>query len=233
MNGGYVFFNRRPVILKPWDPNTNFKKEDVKCVPIWVQLEDLELKYWGQRSLFKIVGQIGKPLMEDAITKDRERLSYVRVLIEVQMDQQLPNLIEFENEYDFNTSVCVKYEWRPITCSHCSGVGNSAEECKKAAVPAKYQWIVKNDNRKNNIPTADADGFTKIVKGPRMDMNGKQQVSAAVRVVNTFQALTLEEQDGNNGESNAEYGDDKATTDEENNDNTRGGGGGGPSLSNG
>ncbi|KAM6593632.1 hypothetical protein CsatA_001335 [Cannabis sativa] len=47
INGGYNFFNRRPVIMKPWNPNVNFKKEDVKCVPIYIQLEDLELKYWG------------------------------------------------------------------------------------------------------------------------------------------------------------------------------------------
>uniref|UniRef100_A0A803PYV1 DUF4283 domain-containing protein n=1 Tax=Cannabis sativa TaxID=3483 RepID=A0A803PYV1_CANSA len=178
MNGGYVFFNRRPVILKPWDPNANFKKEDVKCVPIWVQLEDLELKYWGQRSLFMIVGQIGKPLMEDAVTKDRERLSYARVLIEVQMDQQLPNMIEFENEHGLNTSVSVKYEWKPITCSHCSGIGHSAGECKKAAAPSKQQ-------------------------------NEEQKMPTAVRMGNTFQALTLEEQDGNNGGTNGEYGFDK------------------------
>uniref|UniRef100_A0A803NQ60 DUF4283 domain-containing protein n=1 Tax=Cannabis sativa TaxID=3483 RepID=A0A803NQ60_CANSA len=222
MNGGYVFFSRRPVILKPWDPNINFKKEDVKCVPIRIQREDLELKYWGQRSLFKIVGQLGKPLMEDAVTKDRERLSYARVLIEVQMDQQLPSMIDFENEYGLNISVSVKYEWKPIRCSHCSGIGHSAEECKKVVVPSKQQWVVKNDNRKTNIPDVpDADGFIKISKGPRVDRSEKQQVPPVVRMENTFHALSLEEQDGNSGVINVEYGIDKATTDGENIDNTR------------
>ncbi|KAF4373759.1 hypothetical protein G4B88_009333 [Cannabis sativa] len=55
LNGSYIFFNRRPVIMKSWDPNTNFKKKDVKVIPIWIQLEDLDLKYWRQKSLFKIV----------------------------------------------------------------------------------------------------------------------------------------------------------------------------------
>uniref|UniRef100_A0A803Q0G9 DUF4283 domain-containing protein n=1 Tax=Cannabis sativa TaxID=3483 RepID=A0A803Q0G9_CANSA len=72
LNGGYIFFNMRPIIMKPWDPNVNFKKEDVQCVPIWIQLEDLELKYWSQRSLLKIVGQLGKPLMVDSVTKEME-----------------------------------------------------------------------------------------------------------------------------------------------------------------
>uniref|UniRef100_A0A803P5L3 Reverse transcriptase domain-containing protein n=1 Tax=Cannabis sativa TaxID=3483 RepID=A0A803P5L3_CANSA len=139
INGGYVFFNRRPVIMKPWDPNVNFKKEDVKCVPIWVQLEDLELKYWAQKSLFKIVGQLGKPLVEDSITRERERLNYPRVLVEVIMDQQLPDILEFENEYGMNTSVGVKYEGKPISCSHCSGIGHLAAEWKKIDKPEQTQ----------------------------------------------------------------------------------------------
>ncbi|XP_060972340.1 uncharacterized protein LOC133038266 [Cannabis sativa] len=68
LNGGHIFFNRKPVIMKPWDPNSSVKKEDVKLVPIWIQLEGLELKYWGEKSLFKIVRQLGKPIMVDAIT---------------------------------------------------------------------------------------------------------------------------------------------------------------------
>uniref|UniRef100_A0A803P9H3 DUF4283 domain-containing protein n=1 Tax=Cannabis sativa TaxID=3483 RepID=A0A803P9H3_CANSA len=169
INGGYIFFNRRPVILKPWDPNVNYKKEDVKCVPIWVHLEDLELKYWGQKSLFKIVGQLGKPLMEDSITKERERLSYARVLVEVQMDQQLPSILEFENEYASNTSVGIKYEWKLISCSHCSGIGHSADE------------------------------FSNGQKGDRRE---KQQMNPAVTMRNTFQALSLEEQDEPTGGAN-------------------------------
>uniref|UniRef100_A0A803Q8A9 DUF4283 domain-containing protein n=1 Tax=Cannabis sativa TaxID=3483 RepID=A0A803Q8A9_CANSA len=105
LNGGYIFFNRRPVIMKPWDPNENYKKEDVQKVPIWVQLEELELKYWGQKSLFKIVAQVGNPIMVDSVTRERERLSYPRILVEVQMDQKLPDLLEFENEFGLNTSV--------------------------------------------------------------------------------------------------------------------------------
>uniref|UniRef100_A0A803PSL1 DUF4283 domain-containing protein n=1 Tax=Cannabis sativa TaxID=3483 RepID=A0A803PSL1_CANSA len=49
LSGGYIFFNKRPVIMKAWDPDVNLRKEDVRSVPVWVQLEDLELKYWGER----------------------------------------------------------------------------------------------------------------------------------------------------------------------------------------
>ncbi|KAM6579885.1 hypothetical protein CsatA_003659 [Cannabis sativa] len=81
--GGYIFFNKRPFIMKAWDPNCNIKKEDIRTIPIWIQLEDLELKYWGQKSLFKIVGQLGKPIMVDEVTRERDKLLFPKILIEV------------------------------------------------------------------------------------------------------------------------------------------------------
>ncbi|KAM6580820.1 hypothetical protein CsatA_004594 [Cannabis sativa] len=160
LNGGFIFFNRRPVIMKPWKPNENFSKEDVSKVPIWIQLEGLELKYWGEKSLFKIVGQMGKPIMVDAITKERERLSYPRILIEVCMNQKLPEMLEFEDEHGWNSSIGVKYEWKPSICTHCSGLGHIADDCRKRTV-GKTEWIVKADNRKNI--QVDEEGFTKVV----------------------------------------------------------------------
>ncbi|XP_060968449.1 uncharacterized protein LOC115703846 [Cannabis sativa] len=204
INRGYIFFNRRPVIMKSWDPNVNFKKEDVKCVPIWVQLEELELKYWGQRSLFKIVGQLGKPLMVDSFTKERERLNYPTVLVEVIMDQHLPDMLEFENEFGSNTSVGIKYEWKPVTCSHCFGIGHSTTDCKKVT-NAKQHWVTKKDNRK--VIETDEEGFTKVSKGKKVDMKEKSNAGAAVTVTNnTFQALSLEELNGTTNGDIAENG---------------------------
>lgn len=37
-------------------------------------MHNLEIKYWGERSLFKIFGQVGKPLKTDQATHKRERL---------------------------------------------------------------------------------------------------------------------------------------------------------------
>uniref|UniRef100_A0A803QHT0 Reverse transcriptase domain-containing protein n=1 Tax=Cannabis sativa TaxID=3483 RepID=A0A803QHT0_CANSA len=150
LNGGFIFFNRRPVIMKPWNSNDTFKKEDVKNVPIWIQLEVLELKYWGEKSLFKIVGQMGKPIMIDAITRERERLSYPRILIEVSMDQTLPEMLEFEDEHGWNTSIGVKYEWKPSICTHCSGLGHVAAEYRKRSKKIEKAEGKKPETRVNN-----------------------------------------------------------------------------------
>ncbi|KAM6542038.1 hypothetical protein CsatB_006485 [Cannabis sativa] len=188
LNGGFIFFNRRPVIMKPWNPNENFSKEDVSRVPIWIQLEGLELKYWGEKSLFKIVGQMGKPIMVDAITKERERLSYPRILIEVSMNQKLPEMLEFEDEHGWNSSIGVKYEWKPSICTHCSGLGHIADDCRKRTI-GKTKWIVKADNRKNI--QVDEEGFTKVVGSKRSDTVKEKR--AETMVSNTFQALDTEQ----------------------------------------
>uniref|UniRef100_A0A803PTH7 Uncharacterized protein n=1 Tax=Cannabis sativa TaxID=3483 RepID=A0A803PTH7_CANSA len=93
LNGGYIFFSRR--------------------------LEYLDLKYWGKKLLFKIVGQLGNPIMIDDVTKERDRHNYPRILVEVMMNRDFQNLLEFEDEFGSNTHVGVKYEWKP-TCSHCA-----------------------------------------------------------------------------------------------------------------
>uniref|UniRef100_A0A803QFZ8 DUF4283 domain-containing protein n=1 Tax=Cannabis sativa TaxID=3483 RepID=A0A803QFZ8_CANSA len=95
---GYIFFNKRPVVIKSWDPEINFKKKDIRVVPIRVHLDDLELKYWGEKSLIKIIGQVGKPIMVDEATKKRDKLGFPRVLIEVSLQKEYPDLIEFEDE---------------------------------------------------------------------------------------------------------------------------------------
>uniref|UniRef100_A0A803PTY7 Reverse transcriptase domain-containing protein n=1 Tax=Cannabis sativa TaxID=3483 RepID=A0A803PTY7_CANSA len=187
LNGGYIFFNKRPVIMKPWDPNTNFRREDVKQVPIWVQLEELELKYWSQKSLFKIVGQVGKPIMVDSVTKARERLNYPRVLIEVQMNQPLPDMLDFEDEFGMNVSVGINYEWKPIICSNCSGMGHSTANCRKNN-KSKQEWIIKEDKRPQK-PTAiiDAEGFQTVQKGKKSQVQGQSSVTT---IGNGFQVLS-------------------------------------------
>ncbi|XP_030507193.2 uncharacterized protein LOC115722193 [Cannabis sativa] len=189
LNGGYIFFNKRPVIMNPWDPNTNFRKEDVKQVPIWVQLEDLELKYWGQKSLFKIVCQVGNPIMVDSVTKERERLNYPRVLIEVQMNQQLPNMLEFEDEFGSNCLVGIHYEWKPIICSNYSGLGHKIEDCRNVN-KAKQEWVIKKDHRKTQ-PVIDANGFQEVSKGKRVQDHGQ---TSTTKVENGFQVLANNEE---------------------------------------
>ncbi|XP_062089160.1 uncharacterized protein LOC133795723 [Humulus lupulus] len=131
ISGGYIFFDKKPLIMKTWNPRDDFTKEDVKKVPIWIQLGGLDIKYWEDKSLFKIVGQLGKPIQVEMITKRRERLHFPRIMVEVLITQAFPHVISFINELDQDIELTVNYEWLPVLCEHCKGMGHTTAICKK------------------------------------------------------------------------------------------------------
>ena len=100
ISGGFMFFDKKPIIMKPWVASVDFKKENVEEAPIWIQLKGLDLKNWGEKALFKILRQIGNPVMVDQITLKKEHLNFSRVMVEVHLKQDFPELIYFINERD-------------------------------------------------------------------------------------------------------------------------------------
>ncbi|XP_062114372.1 uncharacterized protein LOC133825450 [Humulus lupulus] len=68
LESGVVHFDRKPVILRPWS-------------------KDLDT-----------MSTIGKPMMIDKVTKERSMVKFVRVLVDVEISDQLPQSISFLNE---------------------------------------------------------------------------------------------------------------------------------------
>ncbi|XP_062119269.1 uncharacterized protein LOC133833020 [Humulus lupulus] len=112
--------------------------------------DSVEDRDQGENSLFKIISQVGKPLMVDSITKIRDKLSYPRVLIEVSLKQDFPDLIWFEDEHGFNTSVAVTYEWKPVSCDHCKGMGHDTSACRRKE-GRKPEWVVKDTEKATGL----------------------------------------------------------------------------------
>lgn len=123
VNRGHHFFDAKPLIVKPWTSDENFSKDPIKTLPIWIQLPGLDVKYWGEKSLGKIVGQLGVMIKVDLATKTRDKLMFARVLIEVKVDQEFPSVIHFLNEKGVKIDKKVNYDWIPITCTVCRGMG--------------------------------------------------------------------------------------------------------------
>lgn len=69
INGDPQFFDSKPLIVKLWNLDMEILKEDIKTVPIWIRLSNLDIKYWGERTTFKISGLIGTPIKMDQATK--------------------------------------------------------------------------------------------------------------------------------------------------------------------
>ncbi|XP_074309059.1 uncharacterized protein LOC141643690 [Silene latifolia] len=131
LNNGMFLFDGKPPILRAWDPNDRISKVKVKSVPIWVKLVGLDLKFWGAKCLEKLASLIGKFVRIDDLTVERTLLGFARVLVEVEIDQKFPTRIEFEDELGKDIHVAVEYDWLPITCDKCKGIGHAATMCRR------------------------------------------------------------------------------------------------------
>ncbi|XP_062075600.1 uncharacterized protein LOC133779685 [Humulus lupulus] len=197
LQGGYVFFDRKPVVMKPWNPIDDFTKDDITSVPTWVQLKGLDIKYWGEKSLFKIVGQLGTPLQVDNITKHRDRLMYPRILIEVSLGQEFPVTISFTDEFNHDVDLEVKYEWLPLVCYTCSRMGHETNQCRKKQEgkdTVKQKWIPKKQENevKQKSTLVDEEGFQRVEKRNKVVSNEKPAVT---EVANRFDMLDNQEEE--------------------------------------
>lgn len=70
------------------------------------------------------MAQIGDPVKCDETTSKREKVQYARVLVRVQIDQNLPNSLVFLDEKGLTQECRVEYEWKPTQCSNCLKFGH-------------------------------------------------------------------------------------------------------------
>ncbi|XP_062103597.1 uncharacterized protein LOC133814683 [Humulus lupulus] len=153
LENGILHFDRKPMIIRPW--TTDLSAFRMICsVPLWIRLHDLGLQYWGSKCLSAFVSTIGKPIMVDKFTRERSRVQFARILVEVEITDNPPRIMHYLNEQGQLTEQGVDYEWLPVKCKTCSGYGHSMADCRKEM---KTQWV-----KKDNFPrTSPEDGRDK------------------------------------------------------------------------
>ncbi|XP_019250862.1 PREDICTED: uncharacterized protein LOC109229762 [Nicotiana attenuata] len=137
---GPHMLNNKPIIMKVWTVDFDFNKEVLQIIPSWVRFPNLPFNCWGAKSLSRISSSLGVPLYADACTTQLDRISYARVLIEVDVTKELPKAVKVT---DPNGRVFVQevtYDWVPAFCTTCMKVGH---QCN-----AGEQKITKDNTRK-------------------------------------------------------------------------------------
>ena len=189
---GHYFFDKKPLIVRPWSVDMDIEKEEVQVIPIWIQLR-LNFKYWGEKALFKIVGQIGNPVKRDSATINRDKLHYARVMVEVPMNQKLPESVSFVNEHGMITQVELRYEWRPTLCEKCQLIGHTESECRQNK--AKKVWVQKQVQPVHQVRSqeveVDQEGFQRALRPIRVRVSSVEPTQTA----NPFQLLNDEQQE--------------------------------------
>ncbi|CAJ2641905.1 unnamed protein product [Trifolium pratense] len=140
MQGPYTIRNM-PMLLRDWKPDFNLKRDMLRTIPIWIKLPQLPLHLWGVKSLSKISSAIGNPLVTDECTAHKFRVSYARILVEMDITQKLPQDITIKDSEGNKLKQVVEYEWKPLFCDKCQKMGHICE--KDPPKKLHKQWAPK------------------------------------------------------------------------------------------
>ncbi|CAK8542187.1 unnamed protein product [Lathyrus sativus] len=163
LRGPYMIRNI-PLLIREWRPGFKFKDEILRTLPIWVKLPQLPIILWGDTSLNKIGSALGNPIMTDECTANRLRVSYARILVEMDIRKELPQIITIGDNEGEKIQQPIEYEWRPLFCSKCQKVGHSCDKPK-----VTQQWKPKPaPQHVDNVKTV-MDNTTKRI--PRTEGN--------------------------------------------------------------
>ncbi|XP_058752173.1 uncharacterized protein LOC131625319 [Vicia villosa] len=127
MKGPYTLRNM-PLMLQDWRPGFSLKEDMLRSLPIWIKLPLLPLHLWGVRSLNKIGSALGNPLVTDECTASKARVSYARILVEVDVTQEMRNSINIKDAEGRKLVQPVEYEWKPLFCGKCQKFGHNCKE---------------------------------------------------------------------------------------------------------
>ncbi|XP_021729884.1 uncharacterized protein LOC110696859 [Chenopodium quinoa] len=92
----HMFFGK-PAIVKPWCPDFDFHAEILRTIPLWVKFPNLPLNCWGSHTLSRLGSLLGVPICADECTTRHIRVSFARVLIEIDVTKPMPTSVWVES----------------------------------------------------------------------------------------------------------------------------------------
>jgi len=134
-NGSYLIYGR-PLILKAMPEYFDFGTDEMSCVPIWIKFPSLPLKCWSPKCLSKIASKLGTPIQSDLLTFNMSRISYARVLVELNLLADLKSSIVINLLNGSTLNQPVIYETLPRFCKLCKVLGHNTGSCSSSPPPA-------------------------------------------------------------------------------------------------
>ncbi|KAK4390447.1 hypothetical protein Sango_2108000 [Sesamum angolense] len=133
---GPYFVNGRPLLLKAMPDCFEFKEDDISLTPVWATLPSLPLECWHPNALGKIGSRLGTPIAMDSFTMKMERVSYARILVEVDTSKPLVDQVDCMLPNGVMRTQPVVYEFTTKFCTNCNLFGHLEMSCQGAQSPA-------------------------------------------------------------------------------------------------
>lgn len=122
--------NIKPGLMRFFCWSNYFSTEAQTHAQIWVRFLHLPQEYWRTQTLLEIASELGTPLIIDDATLHRRLGLYARVLVDVDLSEQLFESVIVERE-GHALFVMVQYERQPSFCTHCKMLGHDVHNCLK------------------------------------------------------------------------------------------------------
>ncbi|XP_074266719.1 uncharacterized protein LOC141590000 [Silene latifolia] len=119
------------LILKHWSPSFSLEMERVARVPVWILFPGLDPYLWSEKVLSKMASKIGKPLFADPATTEKSKLSFAKIMVEVDVSKDLPTHVVLNVPNIGQITQKVVYEWLPYYCRECGKLVHTSYTCKK------------------------------------------------------------------------------------------------------
>ncbi|XP_021756872.1 uncharacterized protein LOC110721944 [Chenopodium quinoa] len=147
MSEGPHMFYGKPV--KPWTDKFDFSSEILRTIPLWVKIPNLPLNCWGAETLSKIRSTLGVPICADECTSRHLRVSFAKLLIEIDITKPLAKSVWVESPKGEIVELKVIYEWIPPFCTKCNKPGHNCDELQAKPAPIiqtqKKVWVQKQN----------------------------------------------------------------------------------------
>ena len=134
---------------------------------VWVRFINLPHEYWEKQTLFEIASGLGTPLTIDETTQNRQFGLFARVLIHVDLSEELFESVVVERD-DRALSILVQYEKHSLYCAHCRMLGHSVQTFSKLNTSSKSNGYVPLYQKPHNVTT---NTLNKAGLSGRIDMN--------------------------------------------------------------
>jgi len=174
-NGPYLIYGR-PLIIKAMPEYFDFGMDEMSCVPVWVKFPNLPLKCWSPRCLSKIASKLGTPIQSDQLTFNMSRISYARVLVELDLFADLKSSIVINLPNGSTLHQPMIYETLPRFCKLCKVLGHNTGTC----TPPPALTVARTLEKKSHpsiVANKSRNVFDRL--GPAAEEKSKGQIGEA------------------------------------------------------
>lgn len=127
--GPYVAYSS-PLYLKPLSTGFLFQREELQHLPVWMQITNLPLECWTVWALSKLASMVGQPLYTDQLTRKQGRISFARVLVEVNITAESATTIPATLPDGTEMDLPIHFESHFKFCTGCQQMGHYQTECE-------------------------------------------------------------------------------------------------------